>query len=209
VTDDSGRTWEPAEVPLGDWVLGSISCISATSCVAVASTVTYASKEVAEIWRSNNGGTTWRPADLAARSGSFTAVSCTALGRCLATGDASHGMSGTPFTYASSDGGTTWAAVTTAPPGSLACTVVRRTVVSVDLPEVASWVSQGAGSWMRSGLGRVLAPGDLPFAVSCAERGTCLAFGAAPHVELGVIYYSHDNGVTWARAHISQGPSVR
>ena len=68
---------------------------------------------------------------------------------------------------------------------------------------------RGERSWVRSGLGGEVAAGDLPFAVRCAESGTCLVFGAAPHEELGVIYYSHDNGVTWARAGISQGPWTR
>jgi photosystem II stability/assembly factor-like uncharacterized protein len=209
VTEDGGRTWEPAEVPLGEWAVGSISCTGATSCVAVASTVTYASKEVTEIWRSNNGGATWRPANLAARRGTFSAVSCNAIGKCLATGEASRGMSDALFTYASSDRGATWVRVATAPPGSLACTLARCTVVSMDFPQVVSWVSQGERSWVRSGLGGAVAPGDLPFAVSCAESGTCLAFGAAPHEELGVIYDSHDGGVTWARARISQRPLGR
>ena len=115
-------------------------------------------------------------------------------------------MSNAPFAYASSDRGATWARVTTVPPGSLACTLARCTVVSVDFPGVVSWVSQGERSWRKSGLGGVVAAGDLPFAVSCAESGTCLAFGAAPDEDLGVIYYSHDSGVSWARARIAQRP---
>jgi len=56
VTANGGKSWEPAELPPGTGNLASLSCTSATSCVAVGSTDTYSTRALGVIWLTRNGG---------------------------------------------------------------------------------------------------------------------------------------------------------
>jgi len=161
----------------------------------------------AAIWWTSDGGLTWRRANLSARTvPGLSAVACNASGKCFADEELDSWAKNESLTYASSDGGERWALVRAAPQGSLSCALVKCTVVSVGFSKPASWVSDGAGHWVSSGLGKVASVNVSLFGLSCAENGTCVALGTDADGKEGVIYYSHDAGVTWASARIGQAP---
>jgi photosystem II stability/assembly factor-like uncharacterized protein len=208
VTDNAGKTWEPGDLPAGKWDVSSLSCTNAASCVAVGSTGgTYLPEAVAVIWRTSDGGLSWRRANIPAKPGTvLSAVACSASGECFANGELDSWAKGVPFTYASSNGGANWAPVATAPQGSLACSLVRCIVVSLGFSTPASWVRKGESQWVSSGLDKVAPVGVSLLGLSCTESGICLAVGDDLASREGVIYYSHDSGVTWANARMTQAP---
>ena len=119
---NEGRTWNRVRLPATVPQVASISCPSATTCVALAFADT--TPVAGTILRTTDGGVTWStvalPSTLAG-SVELTAVSCASSTTCLAVGPGDTGA----VALVSTDAGSSWHAVTTpgfGDPEVLTCT---------------------------------------------------------------------------------------
>ncbi|HEX3946235.1 MAG TPA: hypothetical protein VHW47_00960, partial [Acidimicrobiales bacterium] len=138
-----------------------------------------------------DGGTTWTGSVLPAGSWVTSNLACPTVGWCLAAGDAgvpagsASPLAGTPSTFVTTDGGTTWlvqripgvvqpVAATCSSPGS--CVVAglgTPTVADPEGPPVAVRTVDGGGSWSVAALPGSFAPARLN-GLSCTAIGDCV-----------------------------------
>ena len=183
----NGSSWSlvTAPIPLGSFAnrLESISCSSATSCVAVGSSD---SNPLAEAWN----GTTWSLTPASSPTGAAVAllngISCSNSTSCLGVGSWSDGT--IQYTLAESWNGTAWSVWTTPNPtgatqselNSVACVAVDQCKAVGD-SEVGTIGTIGE-SFSASGWTLDTTPnpaGDTPVlnGVSCPSRVACVAAG--------------------------------
>ncbi len=101
-TSDGGATWKLGSTPQGMPPLFSVSCPTATDCIAVGST------SAAEIVTTSDGGATWTAVKSPPGTSAVLGVSCSAGEYCSMVGMA--GSPGSvPVAMGTTDGGRTWA----------------------------------------------------------------------------------------------------
>lgn len=119
VSDDGGATWTAADVPAGMGVLQSVTCDSATECVAVGTTSTTVSDVVPAqglILVSQDGGHTWTPSPVTPPVDDIYGVACPIPAECAIVGTRWVGQPplGTGAVAQSKDGGAIFTRSTTA-----------------------------------------------------------------------------------------------
>jgi len=107
VTHDGGASWTAARIPDVGGSIASISCASASDCVAGG----WTASDAVQLLTSRDGGSSWQPADFRSGLRDLTHVACWSASRCVAVGQ---GSGQSPWELQSDDGGRTWQAA--APP---------------------------------------------------------------------------------------------
>jgi hypothetical protein len=198
----NGTAWTvvPSPTPslaTGGGELGSVSCASSTSCIAVGlsftSRTSAATRPLAESWN----GTKWTLVStpkLAHAGASLDGVSCTSPSSCMAVGSAGTAKDGSLSTLAESWNGTAWKALTTPPPlargdtalSSVACTApascmaagfYRNTIKSTPLTLAEVW---NGTTWRILATPNPGSSGTLS-GVACTAASACLAVGGHRH----------------------------
>jgi hypothetical protein len=202
----NGRKWVMQRFPLPPGTtnsdLSSVSCTSATACLAVGEGNTGL---LVDRWN----GTSWQPtpAPAGGPSAVLTHLSCTSASRCMATGTSSNGdlaetWNGTRWRLLASPvqlTGTSLHALSCTSAG--ACMVVGAHVLIGGLPQLTLAESWNGAKW-------TLEPPVNPrgrlasnlFAVSCAAAHACMAAGIASNdaVGLQVTLAESWNGTRWS-----------
>ena len=222
----NGATWStsslPAPSPSGTTVeLYGVSCVSASSCVAVGSSSTMtATSPLSETWN----GSTWQLAPLPAASGSFNqlnAVSCVTASFCLAAGQ--QGASPTPAPLADEWNGSAWSPVTAAAgPGTLGnefssvscagtsfCALVGSSTTPGTGPPSTTFVETWNGSTLA------VTPSPNPTSsdiaslsgVACFGPTSCSAVGASGSVFSPSTLALSWNGSSWSIVASPNGPA--
>ncbi|MGA3221191.1 MAG: hypothetical protein ABSE77_19305 [Acidimicrobiales bacterium] len=233
VTQSGGRRWEKAQLPPGQWSVATTSCPTASDCIALASTTGRVQEPA--ILLSTDGGLSWRrlarlnPELAVGFASSYLA--CTSTSACVMSAlQAVKATRANPYppddiaSYVTADGGHTWtpSKFPTLAHGQhleylgvpmVACSA--RLCVAFASPDLSlgpmyspALLSADQGKqWTVDASGRSLAGlarGAEIRALTCDRGGMCLAVGQS-HNSSGVIFYSHDGGVTWGIADDATG----
>jgi hypothetical protein len=212
----NGTTWRTVGVrlPRGatSGILYSVSCVSATRCVAVGFYDKGSGRAFALAGTWN--GKTWTPAQLPAPVGanaSLDGVSCKSVTSCVAVGAYQVGdHAGAPL--AEIWNGKTWTQTT--PPASVggfaisgleavSCVSPGRCVAtaSVEGPPVAVIESWNGKAWSAEKVGAL--PGDIgagQTGVSCPSAGSCVVVGFGMYSTATVSFSEIWNGKSWRDA---------
>ena len=185
-TTDAGMTWTTGgTLPAGTGLIRTLSCDSATNCIAAGTTSTGGPLLVV----TNDGGTTWAAASLPTTP-AVTAVlsaSCTSS-TCLAV--AVTNVTGASTLLTSSDGGVTFAAFSPTPgtpstvanPLAITCESTSCVVVGTSSAGSAQAAQLTAAQSVKD-FNLSYAPNPLN-AVSCSSNTRCVALSAANLVVL-------------------------
>ncbi len=228
ITDDGGETWRSLPGPDGPQSSGvefkSVSCTTATSCVAVGSIDSGPPASVAAV--TSNGGTSWSESEIAGAGFSVLSVQCVAGGNCVASGyDAEEDSTPAGAMSYSSDGGSSWtsAAIPSSigPVTSISCSDAFDCLAST-FPSSESISSEvlvstdGGQTWAQSAA-EGLQPSMLT-SMSCATSSYCWASGAAiPPGSTSPIAIdsttpqltmTDDQGASWTTAQLPQSLDV-
>ena len=185
-TTDGGAIWTAQTVPTGATYLDSVSCPSATDCVATGSHVVTTS----------DGGSTWTAQTVP--TGFFgTGVACETTSHCLVVGQAT---SSTQAVLATTDGGSTWSAQTvpsvTGELYGISCVGTTHCVaVGYETTAHAGNViatTDGGSTWAAEDLTSA-GVGGLR-AISCTSATRCMAVGG---YENGWIEITSNGGSSW------------
>jgi photosystem II stability/assembly factor-like uncharacterized protein len=211
---------------VGGWVVGgsmpsvalySISCPSATICLAVGEATSAKRDGPGVVYRTTNGGTNWFAEPVPSGVLGLFGVSCPSVSNCVAVGGGTNGaFKPTPAqVIVTTSGGTSW----TAEPipadvmglTAVSCSSLSDCVAVGDNPQAASGKSgdvnttsigtilgttDGGSNWtveyrLSTGKGQEL------YGVSCPNTVTCYAVGAG---EPGVVLSTVDGGSSWLKA---------
>ena len=231
-TDDGGQTWsslpgpEHSKYPADDF--NSLSCTTATSCVAVGS-VEGSPPSVAAV--TSNGGVSWSESEIA---GDFSVlgVQCVGGGNCIASGYDNTGSGPGPAgaVFYSSDGGSSWtpASMPTTESGSigpvtsLSCSDASDCLASTfagsgSLNSDVLVTTDGGETWTlpaSQGL-----QSSLLSSTSCATSSYCWASGSAippgsrSPIQLDslqpLLTVTDDQGANWTTAQLSPSIGVK
>ena len=222
-TQNAGASWHEVPFPSSPGlVLTSVSCTSATSCVAGGFPAKLSLSAKPEIFYTSNTGTTWEQAFVPSSVESLGGISCVASSStCFAVG--LHSLSSSEV-IESSDSGAHWQATKSAPPSgivsllvplvtgdAISCASVSTCVfvgarADLSLKAIgfspASVVTTNAGaSWSASSMGAVQGPLalDIPDGISCASTSSCVAIGTNFFgAQASVAWQTNDTGATWS-----------
>ena len=162
-TSDGGQEWHDAALPPGVQHLSSISCATASDCVAVgvvSSTGGSGGQSVsaAGTVTTTDGGTKWSLHEVSVGLVYFQAVSCSSASHCTATGDTDINGTIGPATFVSTDGGSSW---TTA---GIPAGTINRFIYSLSCPSVQACV--GVGSQLSTS-----GSPPIPFIIATIDGG--------------------------------------
>jgi hypothetical protein len=188
----NGVDWVAQTVPTwpgGPGARPSISCGSASQCVAVKQNAILTTEDSGAIWTSQTV-----PADVSDLQGVSCAPSTT---DCTAVGSSTSGAT-SPVIIGSADGGSTWTDET--PVGSesylvgVSCpTTLECTAVGPDQSGVIMATTDGGATWN----GDVIPAGvNAAYAIACPATSDCYAVGNADQLD-GTILATTDGGATW------------
>jgi photosystem II stability/assembly factor-like uncharacterized protein len=200
-SSNDGSTWSSSSAPTGLPELKSVSCSSASNCVAVGRGVAISSSD---------GGATWSAHAIPTVNTALLGVSCpSGTGTCVAVGVIPN--DGGPLNGAiitSNDSGVTWSVPSTkftlgalggvsCASGSYCVAVGAQILVTNDGGQ--TWIQEfvsGGTSVLRT--------------VSCGSSTTCVAIGANPmgathNSEPGVEIQSTDGGTSWSDVSLPAG----
>ena len=218
VTHDGGLTWKRSLAPYNGTVFQSVSCVSATSCMAISNGVKFHTPPV--LYTTSDGGESWQSSVVhGAKYGMFD-LSCSNARRCVV-----FAMSPTPTApysviegFVTSDGGRSWRSVKLppdfAPSGSAQsalqcfanghCTASGIRASRIGFPGHADMIySNDAGAtWSTSSAPPVKTNGLL---MTCSSANHCLTVVANEDpnglsTTRGVMT-SSDGGATWVSTH--------
>ncbi|MGO9341213.1 MAG: hypothetical protein ACLP6E_01645 [Acidimicrobiales bacterium] len=186
-TDDGGETWSsrpgPVSSPSSTVDFESVSCTTATSCVAVVSVDSGSSASVAAV--TSNGGASWSESEIG-EGFSALRVQCVAGGNCIASGyDVTDSGPAGAVSY-STDGGSSWTLAampaSIGPVSSVSCSDASDCLASTfpargPLTSDVLVSTDGGQTW-------ALAPADglepsTLSSTSCATSSYCWASGVA------------------------------
>ena len=181
--------WQP-----GHGGFNALSCVSATTCVAVGAN----DLQVGKVSLSDDGGMTWRAVALPSGTPQLNGVSCASRRFCVAVGD--------DAMLSSDNGGTTWTVSSLANPKTTMTSVgcwrsglCLATGIASNPTGPASGVllrsSDDGRSWTDAAPS--LNPGGLE-GVACATPSDCVVVGQS-------LLQSTDGGVTWVTRNLSGG----
>ena len=190
---DAGRTIATVKsIPVTGQSAASISCVSATSCMAV-----DAGGGHATVLGTSSGGGSWTSEDLPANVGRAVGVACTTTADCVvaaatpndrgivAADTSSAGSSWTVHLVGSTSDAESAG-------GGISCSGAACTLAGFGTPASTLYSSRSStASWARHRL--PAGPGPLT-AVACPTAGACVAVGD------GVAVRSLNGGITWTAA---------
>jgi BNR/Asp-box repeat len=232
VTHDGGGHWVKPQLPRGSWSVATVGCPSADVCMALASTGVA---QTAAVLSSTDGGLTWQrlaaPGSGLVTTYSSSYIACTGTKACLLSSLwAPKATRAEPYppakfaTYVTTDGGRKWVLSTFpilprgqrleymgAPmvacsarlcmayrsPGLYSGPIYSPVLLSTDLGE--EWTVDRHTLSLAQ-----VAGGSNVRELTCDAGSLCLAVGESSNGS-GIIFYSHDGGVTWATAHGARG----
>jgi photosystem II stability/assembly factor-like uncharacterized protein len=200
-TSNDGNTWSSSSLPTGLPEMESVSCSSASQCVAVGSGVAITSID---------GGVTWNAHSIPTNNTTLLGVSCpSGTATCVAVGvipDDAGPLNGA--IVVSNDNGVTWSAPSTSFPlgalggvscasGSFCVAVGAQILVTSDAGQ--TWTQQ----FVNGGTGVLRS-------VSCGSSTTCVAVGANPigathKSESGHEIQTTNGGAKWSDASLPAG----
>ncbi|HEY6468753.1 MAG TPA: FGLLP motif-containing membrane protein [Candidatus Dormibacteraeota bacterium] len=158
-TDDGGRSWVTSRLPftrgLTDFAL---SCPTASTCYVSGSDL----HGTTAILATRNAGSTWMKGAVPAGA-IITSIGCGSAAACVAVGSADPRSFTPSSVVTTTDGGATWVAQPTAPPG-------LATVRCLDVTHC--WVA-GPGAWFSADLGATWTNMSPPSADNCPAGGIC------------------------------------
>jgi photosystem II stability/assembly factor-like uncharacterized protein len=200
-TSNDGDTWSSSAVPTGLPEMESVSCSSATQCVAVGSGVAITSSD---------GGATWNAHSIPTNNTTLLGVSCpSGTTTCVAVGvipDEAGPLNGA--IVVSNNNGVTWSAPSTSfPLGALGGVSCANGSFCVAVGAQILVTSDAGQTWTRqfvSGGTGVLRT------VSCGSPTTCVAIGANPigathNSESGHEIQTKNGGTNWSDASLPAG----
>jgi len=168
----------------GDNKLNSVSCTSATSCIAVGEYNSAAAQTLAMTW---NGSiwTTVNPPNTGSGDNILTSVSCTSATSCVAVGEYNDGSN--LQALALKWEGSSWSSIS-APPGtgdnslravscvsSTVCVAVGESLTESDLiPLMATW---DGTNWTVFAAPTSTDGGGYSYGISCSSENSCLVAG--------------------------------
>jgi photosystem II stability/assembly factor-like uncharacterized protein len=228
ITDDGGETWTSLPGPDGPLSSGvdfkSVSCTTATSCVAVGSVDSGPPASVAAV--TANGGASWSESEIAGDGFSVLSVQCSAGSNCIASGyDAGSDSAPAGAMSYSSDGGSSWTSAampsSIGPVTSLSCSnavdCLATTFPSSVSPSSDVLVSTDGGQTWALSAAQGLQPSMLT-STSCATSSYCWASGAAipPGSRSPIaidstaprLTMTDDQGASWTTAQLSPSLDV-
>jgi len=189
----NGKTWavEPVSArSQAHGLLDAVTCVSATSCLAVGAVIPAGAsgyRPLAEAWN----GTAWSvqkvPEPAGDNTGTLNALSCSAAAACTAVGNAA--SPATTGTLAERWNGRTW--------------TVQSTHVTGRVPSLIGVSCLSATNWNGSTWTALPAPKPIGTfsglsAVSCSSASACLAVGEEnTSASTGTALAEHWNGSTW------------
>jgi photosystem II stability/assembly factor-like uncharacterized protein len=201
ISNDDGGTWTASTMPAGLPEVKSVSCSSATHCVAVGSGVAITSSD---------GGVTWSAHSIPTSNTALLGVSCpSGTTTCVAVGVIPN--DGGPLNGAivtSNDGGVTWSAPSTNFPltalGGVSCASASF-CVAVGAQILVT--NDGGQTWTQQ---FVSGGTGILRTVSCGSPTTCVAIGANPmgatqSREPGFEIQSADGGTSWTAVSLPAG----
>ena len=189
VSQNGGRTWTPKFAAPS--LISSVSCASATSCVAVDGHL---------VVRTTDGGVAWKRSTLPS-SDQFNQVACPTSDQCVAVGSR-HNL---PVELVSDDGGAAWSVERTglgkqASLYEVACSSVHLCIAIGALSEFSSSSApylvastDGGLRWRRRALRGLVAVESA----GCTDQGICVATGLTSSFVSGLAI-SRDGGLEWA-----------
>jgi trimeric autotransporter adhesin len=196
LTSDGGGSWTTEAAPTGAADPLSVTCGSATHCVAVG--------QGSVILSSHNAGKSWLTSLAPTGVTGLTSVSCASATHCIAVGSQTVAASTVPAVVATTDG-RTWTNETPTgaglpPLSAISCSSANHCVAvggQLDVPGAGatSLTDDGGRTWVVSTSHLGDASGFT--SVSCGSSTTCVAMGET--IDLAnVTVASSDGGATWA-----------
>jgi photosystem II stability/assembly factor-like uncharacterized protein len=197
LTSDGGSSWTTEAAPTGATDPLSVSCGSATHCVAVG--------QGTVILYSHNAGKSWSPTSAPTGVAGLEWVSCASASHCMAVGSETGAASTVSAIVATTDGGRTWTNDTPNGVGlpvllAVSCSSTKDCVAvggeyTVPGAGAAVTTQDGGKTW---GVSASL-PGDANIftSVSCGSPTTCMAIGENSDFS-NVTVSSGDGGSTWS-----------
>ena len=228
-TSDGGQVWQDAALPPGVQHLSSVSCPTASDCVAVGAVSSTGgsggqSASVAGTVVTTDGGTSWSLHEASIGLVYFQAVSCFSASYCMAVGDTSiNGTTGSA-TFVSTDGGSSWAIAgipagtfnrliySLSCPSAQACVGVGSQLSTSGAPVVPLIVAttDGGATWITQTPPAGLTGIGALTSVTCPSPSVCLAVspGSSPYgsgASTPYVIGTTSGGSTW----VSESPPPR
>jgi photosystem II stability/assembly factor-like uncharacterized protein len=200
-SNNDGGSWTTSAVPTGLPEMKSVSCSSASHCVAVGSGVAITSID---------GGATWSAHSIPTSNTALLGVSCpSGTETCIGVGVIPN--DGGPLNGAivtSNDGGLTWSAPTTnIPLGAIGGVSCASSTFCVAVGAQILVTNDGGKSWTQQFVNGTV---GVLRTVSCGSPTTCVAIGANPEgvrrsSETGFEIQSTDGGSEWSTVSLPAG----
>ncbi len=223
-TNNAGATWNEVPFPSAPgMILTSVSCTSATSCVAGGFPAKLSLSVKPEIFYTSDAGATWKAASVPSSLESLGGISCVASSStCFAVGLVGIASS---EVVESTDAGATWQSTKGAPPAGIVsllvplitgnaiscasvstCTFVGVkadvSLTSLGLAPMSVTTTNAGATWNANAMGPAEGPGalEIPSGISCASTVSCTAIGTSfLGAQTSTAWQTSNAGVTWAQ----------
>jgi hypothetical protein len=206
---DGGVHWTTEPVPTSTYALSSISCASASFCVAVVRNA----QAYVQVIATSDGGLHWHAQDVDPNAdlSDLETVRCFSSSHCVATGN---GASDEATVIATTNGGATWRAISGFGPtqqigiegvycsSALSCLVTGWESQGNASVGVASRTTDGGLTWTDE---TVPSNAEVLWDVACTSPGVC--WSPAQIATGSEILSTTDDGMTWAVQAIASGAS--
>lgn len=223
-TDNAGATWNEVPFPSEPgMILTSVSCASATSCVAGGFPAKLSLSAKPKIFYTSDAGATWQVSSVPSSLESLGGISCVASSStCFAVGLAGVASS---EVVESTDAGATWRTTESAPPSgiiSLLIPLITGNAISCASVDTCAFVgvkadvsltalglapasvttTNAGASWSTSAMGPPEGPGalEVPSGISCATPTSCTAIGTSfLGAQTSTAWRTDNAGATWSQ----------
>ncbi len=210
VSDDSGVSWRPVNLPLAVADLQSVACPAVSVCFAAGGTSGPADDAI--VLASRNGGRTWQTVLVTGRLQSLASISCPTVAECVAVGTLNFGTGNA--IARTDDAGRHWHV--SSPPARVAeltnvscptaafCEVIGR-VPSGNAPTRLLRSTDGGRRWQVSRAPRGVA---YLLDLSCANSRVCSAVGDQVNPRSASVVRTADAGLHWTSQRPPPGATI-